>query len=355
MVTSRSFSRRLPRVAAAAAALTLGVAASAYAQAAVSQPTVVTSARVGQGIYEIVASDALDTIYVASTGVGHVKIFGLDPKTLAVKTTIDTSAAPAYGLGLNNKTQTLYTSNTRVGSASAIALKTGTVVNTIKTEADPRAHTYRVLVDEDANMTYISLAQAPGKVWVIDGKTNQLAATIDNVGERTTGLALDKAANKLYVSSLGTNEIVVVDLATRQVTARYPSGGERTTQLAFDPKTRRLFATNQGSGDISVLDMNTGAVIKTVKTGAGALGIGYHQKANQIYVANRQAGTVTVIDGSTYAVVADLKAGTLPNTVLVDNRTGFVYVTNKARGGRGRGTAAETPDEGGDTVTLIKP
>lgn len=340
----------------AAAALTLATAGAAIAQSAASSPRVVSNTKVGSGLYELILSEPANTVYVASTGANDVKVYGLDAKTLAVKGSVDTSAAPAYGLGFNNKTQTLYTSNTRVGSVSAIDLRTGKVINTITVADDPRAHTYRVLVDEDANVTYVSVAQTPGKVWVIDGKTNTLAHVIDNVGTRTTGLALDKAANKLYASSLGTNEIVVVDLATRQVTGKHASGGTGTTQLAFDPKTSRLFAANQQSGDVSVLDMKSGAVLKTVKTGAGALGIGFNQKTNQVYVANRQAGTVTVIDGATYAVVADLKAGSMPNTVLIDQRTGTVYVTNKARRpGRGAGDAAAQVDEGGDTVTVITP
>lgn len=341
------------------AALLLTIAApaappvSARQAAAASTPRVATTAKVGSGLYELILSEPANAVYVTSTGTNDVKVYALDPKTLAVKGSVDTSAAPAYGLGFNNKTQTLYTSNTRVGSVSAIDLRTGKTLNTITVADAPRAHTYRVLVDEDANLTYVSIAETPGKVWVVDGRTNTLAHVIENVGSRTTGLALDKAANRLYASSLGTNEIVVVDLATRQVIATHPSGGTGTTQLTFDPKTRRLFAANQQSGDISVLDMTSGAVIKTVKTGAGALGIGFNQKTNQIYVANRQAGTVTVIDGTSYAVVADLKAGALPNNVLIDQRSGTVYVTNKAR----RTAPGETPppDDGGDTVTMIVP
>jgi YVTN family beta-propeller protein len=329
------------------------------AQSAASTPRVAAQAKVGSGLYELIFSEPANAVYVASTGNNDVKVYALDAKTLAVKGSVDTSAAPAYGLGFNNRTQTLYTSNTRVGSVSAIDLRTGKIVNTITVADSPRAHTYRVLVDEEANMTYASIAETPGKVWVIDGKTNTLAHVIENVGSRTTGLALDKGANRLYASSLGTNEIVVVDLATRQVVAKHPSGGQGTTQLTFDPKTRRLFAANQQSGDVSVLDMNTGAVIRTVKTGAGALGIGFNQRSNQVYVANRQAGTVTVIDGTSYAVVADIKAGSMPNTVLIDQKTGTVYVTNKARraGGRGQAAPATPPpaDEGGDTVTMIVP
>ncbi len=88
------------------------------------------------------------------------------------------TAEPAFGLGLNEKTQMLYTSNTRSGSVSAIDLKAGKVVATIKSEADPKAHTFRVLADEANNKVYVSLASKDGKIWIIDGKTNTIAHTI---------------------------------------------------------------------------------------------------------------------------------------------------------------------------------
>lgn len=317
-------------------------------------PSVAKSAKVSDGIYEVVTSPSQNTVWVATIGTrdkNNAAIYGLDPKTLDVRRTIDVAAAPAFGLGINDRTQTLYTSNTRSGSVSAIDLKTGKVVSTIKVESNPDAHLFKVLVDEDANKVYVSVAATPASVWVIDGKTNTLSHIIDSVGTRSTGLALDKANNRLFVASLGSNEILAVDLATNKVVSRIPAGGVRPTQMVFDAKSNRLFVTNQGTGDISVIDTKAGSVLRTVPTGAGALGLGFNADRNQIYVANRTAGTVTVIDGNTYAVVADLKAGTLPNTVAVDAKTGSVYVTNKARGAA-RG-AAPTEDAGGDTVTLI--
>lgn len=352
-MVSSIVSRRLSRAVASAAMVLaglswLGAPASAQTTAAAA-PTVAHQAKVGAGIYEIAVDES--SVYVASTGVNDQKIFVLDPKTLAVQRTIDVPAA-AYGLGLNTKTHTLYTTNTRAGNVSAINTRTGAVLNVIKVDDDPRAHVFRALVDEATNTVYVSIAGTPGKIWVIDGATNQLKTIIEDAGTRTTGLAVDNAARRLYAASLGTNEIVAIDLATHKIAARWPAGGIRPTQLAIDTAGSRLFVTNQESGNITVIDTKTGALIKAVPTGAGALGIGFNPRLNQIYVANRQAGTVTVVDGKTYAVIADLQAGTLPNTVAIDPRTDAVYVTNKARGGRG---AAPAPDEGGDTVTLIIP
>lgn len=326
------------------------------AQSTPAVPAVDRQVKVGAGLYEIVVSEPTNSIWVASTGAGQQRVIELDATTLAEKRSISTADAPAFGLGINTKTQMLYTSNTRAGTVSAIDLKKGAVVATIGVASDPSAHGYRVLVDDVANKVYVSIVATPSKIWIIDGATNTLEHVIEGVGARVTGLALDRAGNRLFGASLASNEIVEINLATRTVARQYPSGGERPTQMAYDPATRRLFVTQQGTSNVVALDTTTGTVIKAIDTAQQALGIGFDAARNLLYVANRGGGKVTVINAETYAVVAQIEAGTMPNTVAIDSRDGTVFVTNKARpAGRGRaaGVAPAPPDEGGDTVTRI--
>lgn len=318
-----------------------------------AKPSVVKTAKAGAGVYELAASPSTGIVYVAAVGrrgeEGAAKILGLDAQTLEVKKTIDVSAAPAFGVGINDKTQKLYTTNTRNGNVSAIDLKTGKTIATIALEGSPKAHVFRALVDEAKNVVYIS--ETAGRVWIIDGATDKLVGTIEEVGKMTVGLALDSARNQLFAANLNSKDIAVIDLATKTVTSRIPVEGDRPTQLAYDATGRRLFVTNQRTGDVSVIDVAAGKQIKAIPTGAGALGIGYSAARDRVYVANRQAGTVTIIDGKTLAVIEDVEAGSLPNTVAIDSKTNRVYVTNKAKGGPR--DAAPVEDAGGDTVTMI--
>jgi YVTN family beta-propeller protein len=362
----------------ACAALTVSPASSLYAQAAApaqpaapaapgprgdrpapAAPEVKTTGavhknvKVAPGLYEIVYSRSLGLVYVASVGSrqepGSAKIVGLDPASLEVKQTIPVPDAPAFGLGINDKTQMLYTSNTRTGNVSAIDLKTSKIVSTIKVDDDPKAHLFRVLVDEDKNLVYVSVTG--GRVWVIDGKTNQLSHVLQDIGKTTIGLALDPSTNRLFAANNGSADIAVIDLEARKVTAHYPTGTAGPTMLAFDAKSKRLFVTSQDSADLTAIDATSGKVIKSVPTGAGALGIGFNPENNRIYVANRRAGTVTVLDAKSLDVVENLTAGTLPNTVAVDAKGKRVFVTNKAKSG-GR-NAPPVDDPSGDTVSLI--
>lgn len=289
--------------------------------------------RVGAGIYEVAVGETTDAIYVASTGADARRIFVLDPRSLAVRTSIETGRAAAFGLAFNNRTQTLYTSNTTSNSVSAIDVRTGRTVATIAAPGGGTAHVFRLLVDEDTNTVYVSLPETSSRIWVIDGASHMLRHEITNAGGRSTGLALDRARGRLFTCSVASSEIIEIDLATRQVVRRFPSGGLGTTHVVLETAANRLFASHQRSGNVTVLDLRTGAVLKTIATGAGALSLALDEPRGLLYVTNRGADTVSVINTRTLAIAATLPGPALPNTVAVDSRTGAAYATFKARAG----------------------
>src|SRR5262245_49328469 len=180
---------------------------------------------IGAGIYEVAVGETTDAIYVASTRGEARRVFVLDPRSLAVRSTIDTGARAAFGLAFNNRSRTLYTSNTTSNSVSAIDVRTGQVVATIAAPEGGTAHVFRVLVDEEANTVYAALPETSSRLWVIDGASNTLRHEITNVGGRSTGLALDRARGKLFTCSIASSEIIEIDLASRKVVRRFPSGG----------------------------------------------------------------------------------------------------------------------------------
>src|SRR5690606_4680442 len=185
------------------------------------------------------------------------------------------------------------------------------------------------------------------------GAKAEMVEVIDDVGIGVTGLALDKARNRIYATDMTTNQIAVVDLAEKKVIERWTAGGESPINASLDAETNRLFVTNQGSGTLTVFDTETGEIVKTIPTGEGALGVRFDPVSNVVFVANRRAGTVSVVDAESLEVVANLATGTHPNTIAVDPRSGVAYVSNKAKSG-GR-NAPPVDDPNGDTVTRIVP
>ncbi|MER2537170.1 MAG: YncE family protein [Rhizobiaceae bacterium] len=343
-------------LAGAAASLAIAVAATAaFADPAIEK----TVKSPSPGIYEIALNQAKNELYVAAPGGRGAEkgfVLVLDAATLDEKSRIDVTSDAAYGLGFNEKTQTLYSTNTRADSVSAIDVATGKIT-TIKGKEGAFTHGREVVVDEDSNTIYVSMMGGrngqTGKVWVIDGATNTLKEEILDVGLGVTGLVLDKEGNRLFATDMTANQVVAVDLEKKRVAGRWPTGGETPINLDYDPQAKLLYIANQGSATVGVVSTEFGAVVDTIYTGNGPLGIRLSKGDGKLYVANRQSGTTSVIDTRTRKVVASLATGTLPQTVAVDPRSNTAYVSNKARtGGR---DAPPVEDPNGDTIAIIRP
>ncbi len=318
----------------------------------VSAQQVEKSSHAGNGIYEAVINDKDGHIYVTGAGSRTQPggaLYKIDPSDLAIVDSIPLSENPPFGIGLNNKTQTAYTSNTRTNSVSAVDLKTGKLIAVINNGAE-KSHTREVLVDEKKNLVYVTDVGKKGSIWVIDGKTNTFSHLIPDTGASTTGLTFGESTDIIYASNIGDDMITKIDVKTRKVVKSFPSGGESPINIASDGK--RLFVTNQGSGTLTVLDMD-GQLIKSIPTGEGAIGIAYDPVKNRIYSANRQTGTTTILNADSYEVIADLKTGSHPNNVKVDPKTGTAYVLNKAKGGRPVEGQPIVVDTDGNTISKI--
>ena len=129
-----------------------------------------------------------------------------------------------------------------------------------------------------------------------------------------------------------------------------PSGGEAPVNITSDGN--RLFVANQKSGTVTVLESD-GKLIKSIPTGAGAIGIAFDPLKNRIYSANRQTGTTTIIDAKTYEVLADVATGSHPNHVKIDPKTGEAFIINKTKGGRPVEGQPVVVDTNGDTITKL--
>lgn len=311
------------------------------------------SAHAGVGVYEAAISNQNGYIYVTAAGsrkAPNGAIYKVDPHSLAIVDSISLQENPPYGIGINNKTQILYTTNTRSNSVSAIDISTGKLLATI-THGGEKSHTREVLVDEENNLIYISDVGDPSSIWVIDGKSNSYLHSIENIGKTVTGMVFAPGStDMIYVTVMGDNTISKINTKSKKVEKSFSSGGESPVNIVSDGK--RLFVANQKSGTITVLD-EAGTLIKSINTGAGAIGIAYDPIKNRIYSANRQTGTTTVIDASSLEVIADLATGSHPNHVKVDAKTGVAYVINKTKGVRPVEGQPAVVDTNGDTVTRI--
>lgn len=167
---------------------------------------------------------------------------------------------------------------------------------------------------------------APGIVSVIDTSSSLVTATIP-VGAYPTGVAVNAAGTRAYVSNSEGSSVSVIDTTTNAVVATV-SVGDGPLGVAVNPAGTRVYVANSVSNRVSVIDTATNSVISTVVVGVRPSGIAVNQAGTRVYVTNHLDDTVSEIDitNDKNTVIGTLRVGNKPYGLAVAGTQ--VYVTN---------------------------
>ncbi len=108
-------------------------------------------------------------------------------------------------------------------------------------------------------------------------------------GEEPSGLAFDKANNRLF--SVTDKLMVIVDSQTGKIVTTVPIG-ENVDGVAFDPEKKRIYTSN-GDGTVTVVqevNPNDFKIVETITTQRGARTIGINTKTHRIYLPTAEFG-----------------------------------------------------------------
>lgn len=311
-----------------------------------------------QGLYQSAYSAASDSLFVTTANVTtSSRIYKLDPKTLAVKASVqpayvngtDGALWAAYGVGVDDKHGTVWVTNTRQNTVAVYAqddlrllaqLPAGVVTHSRDVIADPVHDLIFVTSASEGSSGngYISVFEADDKN--DNGTKYEL---IENIAEypRTTfspmSLEIDTEQNKLFTVSLTTQKAMVIDTATLEDTIvdlpDLMAGGRGASGVAYDAESNRLFVASQNSDELMIAQLNSAmtsaTTVKEVATGAGALNVAWDPVHRWAYVSNFGGTTITVVD------VDGNRVANLPfpraNHVHEDGK-GSVFAVNKDTG-----------------------
>lgn len=306
-------------------------AASGAQMQEISQP-------VSRGAYEMAYSRADNALFLATAQNASLEkggtVYRLDPQNLAVKQTINTELK-TFGAAINNKSNTLYFGNSVQGAVTAVDARSGNVLKTLVLDGRQRSENSRPLqprelvVDETTDRVYVTGLGKESVVWVVDGKTLQLISTVPNTGKMGTGLALDSAAQKLYVTNAD-GELITISTHTNAIEKRQKIDAEKAhffLNITLDTQGHRAFLSDSKQPEVLVLDTRDQRVIQRIAV-PESLAVLYSAERNELYVTHRKAGEISIIDGSSYRVKRTLKAPGLPNSLALsaDGKTLFVSV-----------------------------
>jgi YVTN family beta-propeller protein len=178
------------------------------------------------------------------------------------------------------------------------------------------------------------------------------------VGANPAGIAVDQAADSIYVANSGGNTVSVINAATCNAASRAGcaqpaasiSVGSGPDGVAVDDTTGTTYVANSGGNTVSVINARTCNAIQhsgcgqsppTITVGGGPSVLAVDQVTGTVYVANAgsngQGNTVSVINARTCNAIQHSGCGQSPPTITVgpdplgiavNQVTDTVYVTS---------------------------
>jgi DNA-binding beta-propeller fold protein YncE len=214
-----------------------------------------------------------------------------------------------------------YTDDGDAGTANSFDLKTLKPLATIKAQADADA-----MIFDPASGHVFVIDSDPGKITVIDPKTDTAIATLDAGGKLEIGAA--DGAGKVYVNGEAKREIVRVDTRTNQIDAHWPMPAcESPHGLAIDAKSRRIFSSCENNVMV-VVDADNGKQIASLPIGSRTDGAAFDPRTRRAFSSNGD-GTLTVIaerGPNSFAVLGTVPTMLGARTMTLDPRSGRLYL-----------------------------
>lgn len=226
-----------------------------------------------------------------------------------------------HGIAFDKEHNKGFTSNGRLNNVTVFDLKTNAVLAQISTGANPDAIMY-----EPYSKKIITCNGRGRNLSIIDPVNNKLLDSIAVGGKPET--AVSNGNGTIYVNIEDKNEIVVVNMKTLKVDAHWPlSPAEEPTGLAFDKATNRLFA-GCGNKFLAIVDATTGKMVGTFPIGDGCDGAGFDPTTKNIFTSNGE-GTMSVYhekSANEFEKIATITTKRGARTIAVDEQTHLIYL-----------------------------
>jgi large repetitive protein len=269
---------------------------------------------------------------IGITGILAALLSASTVSAVAASTGYTASLIPAAGPG----------SWTAVDSAThTIYLATGTeltVINgatrSVTTTVSLAGFISGVAVDDTTNKVYVADSDVTGGsrpgVYVIDGATNTVAATIaEPTGVQVGGIAVDNATNTIYVANPNVAEVTVINGATKAITTTVSTGtGTRPVSVAVDATSDVVWVADAFG---TVIDINgaTNAISSGLSLAGGEpVSVAVNEATDTVYVTDFRNAEVAVIDGKTVTLTTFVAVAFSVFGVSVDQSTGLVYASS---------------------------
>jgi len=214
-----------------------------------------------------------------------------------------------------------YTDDGKAATANSFDLNTLTPLKSIPAADDadaviyaPSSH-YLFVIDSD-----------PGKITVIDPKTDAVMTTIDGGGKLEIGAA--DGHGKIYVNGEARREILRIDTRRLDIDARWAIPDcESPHGIAVDSRGHHVFSSC-ANRLMMVVSTQDGSLLASLPIGARTDGAAYDPNAHRAFSSNGD-GTMTVIGEpkpGKFAVLDNVPTSLGARTMTIDPKSGRLYL-----------------------------
>jgi DNA-binding beta-propeller fold protein YncE len=280
----------------------------------------------GDGGTDYVAVEAATGRVFVSRSTHLMVVEGATGKVLA-----DLQNTPGvHGAGIATKAGHLFTTNSGDMTVTMFDLKTLAPLK--QTTVGPGLD--GIMYDESDDKIILTNHSRPiGTLTAIDPHSGDIVATVELEDTAPEGAAADGKGH-IFVNNEGTNTMQVIDVKTWKAVASWPLAPcEGPTGIAYDKASDRIFSGCSGTS--VVVDPNTGKVVASIKNGTRVDALGWDPSRKLMFIPNGGEGNVTVVHQDSpdaYSVVATVDTFAGAKTITVDPMTHNAYLFQPERG-----------------------
>lgn len=222
-----------------------------------------------------------------------------------------------HGIGIASKWNHGFTTNAGDSTVTMFDLKTLAVIKKIKIATGGLDG---IMYDDFSDRIILTNHSRPiGTAVALDANSGEVVGTAELEDNLPEGAASD-GKGRIFVNNEGKNTIQVLDAKTMKVLASWPLAPcEGPTGIAYDRAANRIFS---GCSNTSVVvDPGSGKVVASIANGDRVDALGWDPSQKLIYIPGGAPGNVTVVHQDSpdkYTVVATVSTLIGAKTISVD-------------------------------------
>jgi YVTN family beta-propeller protein len=222
----------------------------------------------------------------------------------------------SMGVGVNPSTHKAYAVDEQNGTVEVMDSRSE-MTRTVKVGANPIS----LAIDRAANKIYVANTGS-GNISVIDGDSDAVVKTIPGEAH-PYAIAVNEVTGTVYVTNTYSNAVTVIDVHTDTA---HPLNVGGADGIAIDSRTDTIFLTHYEDPDLRLVDGATGAVRK-VTVGPHIWGVVSDEGSDSLYLAHTGTAEIVSLNEKTLAV-RTIPVGQIPCALAANPHSQRLYSVN---------------------------